>query len=114
MSWPDKQCPQFGGKIYTGICQPTLFVPCKIRTERSSRKSASAKQVMFKDRYPCAFLRQLEAIVLLSSKYFAKRVKNIFTNSLLFAAWHAFRYDFMNKTMFTFSCNSHKKLSRIE
>lgn len=45
---------------------------------------------------------------------FCKAREKIYLRTALFAAWHGFRYDFMNKTMFTFSCNSHKKLSRIE
>ena len=114
MSRPDKQYPQFGGKICTGICQPTLFVPCKIRTERSSRKSASEKQIMSKDRCPCAFLRQLEAIVLLFSKYFAKRVKKYIYEQLTVCclAWFPVRLYEQNNVYL--SCNSHKKLSRIE
>ena len=115
MSWPDKQYPQFGGENVHGylsadiICsmQDTNRAKLEEKCERETDnvQGQISVRIFAPTRGYCAIIFQ----IFLQSAW-----KNIFTNSILFAAWHGFRYDFMNKTMFTFSCNSHKKLSRIE
>ena len=69
---------------------------------------------MSKDRYPCILSRQIEAIVFVTVQLFCNAREKMFTTGLLFAAWHGFLYNFMNKIMFTFFYNNHKTLSHLE
>lgn len=61
--------------------------------------SESCEQIMSKDKYTCTFSYQWRLLCLVSFKYFAMHLKNVY--SLVFAARDAFFWVLFSETLFS-------------